>query len=86
MACSLTTSTGRWSLPSGAPFGKALELLQRLGAEIRELSLPTYDVVRGRRAVFVRVEVEAAADAGRSSTAASPTASRRRCAAISIGA
>ena len=45
-------------------FGKALGLFQRLGAEIRELSLPTYDVVRGRRAVFVRVEVEAAAVQG----------------------
>jgi Asp-tRNA(Asn)/Glu-tRNA(Gln) amidotransferase A subunit family amidase len=45
-------------------FGKALELLQRLGAEIRVLSLPNYDVVRGRRAVFVRVEVEAAAVQG----------------------
>ena len=30
-------------------FGKALGLFQELGAEIRELSLPTYDVVRGRR-------------------------------------
>ena len=45
-------------------FWKALELLRRLGAEICELSLPTYDVVRGRRAVFVRVEVEAAARYG----------------------
>jgi aspartyl-tRNA(Asn)/glutamyl-tRNA(Gln) amidotransferase subunit A len=45
-------------------FGKALGLFQELGAEIRELSLPTYDVVRGRRAVFVRVEVEVAAVQG----------------------
>jgi len=45
-------------------FGKAVALFQRLGAEIHELSLPTYDVVRGRRAVFVRVEVEAAAAHG----------------------
>jgi aspartyl-tRNA(Asn)/glutamyl-tRNA(Gln) amidotransferase subunit A len=45
-------------------FGKALELLRRLGAKICELSVPTYDVVHGRRAVFVRVEVEAAARHG----------------------
>jgi Asp-tRNA(Asn)/Glu-tRNA(Gln) amidotransferase A subunit family amidase len=45
-------------------FGKALELFRDLGAEIRELSLPTYDVVRARGAVFVRVEVEAAATYG----------------------
>jgi aspartyl-tRNA(Asn)/glutamyl-tRNA(Gln) amidotransferase subunit A len=45
-------------------FGKALELFLRLGAEICELSLPTYDMVRGRRAVFVRIEVEAAAAHG----------------------
>jgi aspartyl-tRNA(Asn)/glutamyl-tRNA(Gln) amidotransferase subunit A len=45
-------------------FDEALDLFRRLGAEIRELTLPTYDVVRGRRAVFVRVEVEAAAAHG----------------------
>lgn len=45
-------------------FDEALDLFRRLGAEIRELTLPTYDVVRGRRAVFVRVEVEAAATHG----------------------
>ena len=45
-------------------FGKAVELLRRLGVEIHELNLPTYDVVRGRRAVFVRAEVEAAAAHG----------------------
>jgi aspartyl-tRNA(Asn)/glutamyl-tRNA(Gln) amidotransferase subunit A len=42
-------------------FGEALRLLEKRGAEIRSLGLPSYDVVRGRRAVFVRVEVEAAA-------------------------
>jgi aspartyl-tRNA(Asn)/glutamyl-tRNA(Gln) amidotransferase subunit A len=41
-------------------FGEAIELFQRLGAEVWRVSLPTYDVVRGRRALFVRVEVEAA--------------------------
>ena len=45
-------------------FERPSELFRRLGAEICELSLPTYDVVRGRRAVFVRVEVEAAARHG----------------------
>ena len=45
-------------------FDEALDLFRRLGAEIRELTLPTYDLVRGRRAVFVRVEVEAAAAHG----------------------
>jgi aspartyl-tRNA(Asn)/glutamyl-tRNA(Gln) amidotransferase subunit A len=38
-----------------------LGLFGKLGAEISCLRLPTYDAVRGRRAVFVRVEVEAAA-------------------------
>ena len=42
-------------------FGKALELLQKLGAEIHTLRLPNYDIVRARRAAFVRAEVEAAA-------------------------
>jgi aspartyl-tRNA(Asn)/glutamyl-tRNA(Gln) amidotransferase subunit A len=42
-------------------FGKAIELLQNLGAEIHTLRLSNYDIVRARRAVFVRVEVEAAA-------------------------
>jgi Asp-tRNA(Asn)/Glu-tRNA(Gln) amidotransferase A subunit family amidase len=42
-------------------FDEALRLLGNLGAEISCLKLPTYDAVRGRRAVFVRVEVEAAA-------------------------
>jgi aspartyl-tRNA(Asn)/glutamyl-tRNA(Gln) amidotransferase subunit A len=45
-------------------FGKALELLQQLGAEIHTLSLPSHNIVRGRRAVFVRVEVDAAAEHG----------------------
>jgi Asp-tRNA(Asn)/Glu-tRNA(Gln) amidotransferase A subunit family amidase len=42
-------------------FGEALRLFEKLGAEICSLRLPSYNVVRGRRAVFVRVEVEAAA-------------------------
>jgi aspartyl-tRNA(Asn)/glutamyl-tRNA(Gln) amidotransferase subunit A len=45
-------------------FGRALEGLQKLGAEIHTVTLPTYDIVRGRRAVFVSVEVGAAAAHG----------------------
>jgi aspartyl-tRNA(Asn)/glutamyl-tRNA(Gln) amidotransferase subunit A len=41
-------------------FNGALEQLARLGAEVRVLDLPTYDVVKGRRAGFLRVEAEAA--------------------------
>jgi aspartyl-tRNA(Asn)/glutamyl-tRNA(Gln) amidotransferase subunit A len=41
-------------------FAAALEELKRLGATIRPVKLPTYDPVKGRRAGFVRVEVEAA--------------------------
>jgi aspartyl-tRNA(Asn)/glutamyl-tRNA(Gln) amidotransferase subunit A len=44
-----------------AAFQQALAVLTTLGAELRDVTLPTYDVVRGRRAVFVRVEVDAAA-------------------------
>ena len=43
-----------------AAFNVALELLSGLGANIRSVDLPTYDVVRGRRAGFARVEAEAA--------------------------
>jgi aspartyl-tRNA(Asn)/glutamyl-tRNA(Gln) amidotransferase subunit A len=43
-----------------AAWQRALELLQSAGASVATFTLPTYDVVRGRRAVFVRVEVEAA--------------------------
>jgi len=38
-----------------------LRMFEKLGAEISCQKLPTYDVARGRRAVFARVEVEAAA-------------------------
>jgi aspartyl-tRNA(Asn)/glutamyl-tRNA(Gln) amidotransferase subunit A len=41
-------------------FGHALEKLRGLGAEIRHTALPTYEAIKGRRAGFVRVEVEAA--------------------------
>lgn len=41
-------------------FDKALEQLASLGAEIRSVRLPSYDPIKGRRAGFVRVEVEAA--------------------------
>ena len=41
-------------------FNKALEKLASLGAEIRSVTLPSYDAIKGRRAGFVRVEVEAA--------------------------
>lgn len=43
-----------------AAFNATLAHLTRLGAEIRIVDLPTYDVVQGRRAGFVRVEAEAA--------------------------
>jgi Asp-tRNA(Asn)/Glu-tRNA(Gln) amidotransferase A subunit family amidase len=43
-----------------AAFVVAIEHLARLGAEIRTVHLPSYDVVKGRRAGFVRVEAEAA--------------------------
>ena len=41
-------------------FRNALELLAHLGAEIRTVEMPSYDILRGRRDSFVRVEVEAA--------------------------
>jgi len=41
-------------------FAHTLEHLAALGAVIVPVRLPTYDVVRGRRAGFVRVEAEAA--------------------------
>ena len=41
-------------------FSNALEKLASLGAEIRSIALPSYDAIKGRRAGFVRVEVEAA--------------------------
>ena len=43
-----------------AAFASALSRFERLGAVIRPMTLPTYDAVKGRRAGFVRVEVEAA--------------------------
>ena len=43
-----------------AAFGATLDQLRSLGAEIRTVNLPSYDVVKGRRAGFVRVEAEAA--------------------------
>ena len=44
-----------------AAFQRALAVLSKLGADLHDVTLPTYDAVRGRRAVFVRVEVDAAA-------------------------
>ena len=41
-------------------FDNALRELSRLGAEIRSTTLPSYDAIKGRRAGFLRVEVEAA--------------------------
>jgi Asp-tRNA(Asn)/Glu-tRNA(Gln) amidotransferase A subunit family amidase len=41
-------------------FNAALEHLSGLGAQILMVDLPTYDVVRGRRTGFARVEAEAA--------------------------
>jgi Asp-tRNA(Asn)/Glu-tRNA(Gln) amidotransferase A subunit family amidase len=48
----------------GSAFARAVALFASLGAEAKSVRLPTYNVVRGRRAVFVRVEVEAAASLG----------------------
>jgi len=42
-----------------AAFDAALDRLRRLHAEIVTVRLPTYDVARGRRAGFLRVEAEA---------------------------
>ena len=44
-----------------AAFQRAVAALGALGADVRDVTLPSYDVVQGRRAVFVRVEVDAAA-------------------------
>jgi len=41
-------------------FAAARQALERLGAVIETVALPGYDMARGRRAGFVRVEVEAA--------------------------
>jgi aspartyl-tRNA(Asn)/glutamyl-tRNA(Gln) amidotransferase subunit A len=43
-----------------AAFRQAQSAFRRLGADIRRVGLPSYDVIKGRRAGFVRVEVEAA--------------------------
>ncbi len=43
-----------------AAFREALDQFSRLGAEISTVAMPSYDMLRGRRALFVRVEVEAA--------------------------
>ena len=48
----------------GSAFSRAVAQFESLGAEVHSVRLPTYDVVRGRRAVFVRVEVDAAANLG----------------------
>ena len=41
-------------------FRAALASIEGLGAEIRPVSLPTYDIIKGRRAGFLRIEAEAA--------------------------
>jgi aspartyl-tRNA(Asn)/glutamyl-tRNA(Gln) amidotransferase subunit A len=43
-----------------AAFREAQAIFRRLGADVRQVRLPNYDVIKGRRAGFVRVEVEAA--------------------------
>jgi aspartyl-tRNA(Asn)/glutamyl-tRNA(Gln) amidotransferase subunit A len=43
-----------------AAFRQAQSVFRRLGADVRRVRLPSYDVIKGRRAGFVRVEVEAA--------------------------
>jgi aspartyl-tRNA(Asn)/glutamyl-tRNA(Gln) amidotransferase subunit A len=47
-------------LETSAAFHAALEHFTGLGAEVRSIAIPTYDAVKGRRAGFVRLEVEAA--------------------------
>lgn len=44
----------------GPAFERALDELKRVGAAIRPVALPSYDPIKGRRAGFLRVEVEAA--------------------------
>jgi len=56
---------GKYSTESTEPaiaaaFRAALDQLSGLGAEIRTVEMPSYDMLQGRRAAFVRVEVEAA--------------------------
>ena len=41
-------------------FRAALDQLTSLGAELRTVEMPSYDMAQGRRAGFVRIEVEAA--------------------------
>lgn len=41
-------------------FRAALEHFSRLGTEVRSVAMPGYDAIQGRRAGFIRVEVEAA--------------------------
>jgi aspartyl-tRNA(Asn)/glutamyl-tRNA(Gln) amidotransferase subunit A len=48
----------------GAAWQRTIALLSAAGASLTCIRLPTYDIVRGRRAVFVRVEVEAALQHG----------------------
>ena len=43
-----------------AAFKAATDHCARLGAEIRQINMPSYNMLKGRRASFVRVEVEAA--------------------------
>jgi aspartyl-tRNA(Asn)/glutamyl-tRNA(Gln) amidotransferase subunit A len=47
-----------------AAWQRAIAVLSAAGASLTCIRLPTYDIVRGRRAVFVRVEVEAALQHG----------------------
>lgn len=43
-----------------AAFRAACDHFTRLGAEVRSIAMPAYDAIKGRRAGFLRVEVEAA--------------------------
>jgi Asp-tRNA(Asn)/Glu-tRNA(Gln) amidotransferase A subunit family amidase len=47
-----------------AAFAAARAVLARLGAAFETVRLPTYDMARGRRAGFVRVEIDAAFEHG----------------------
>ena len=46
-----------------AAFARAVRVAAELGATIVDVRLPGYDLVAGRRAGYLRVEVEAGLDA-----------------------
>jgi aspartyl-tRNA(Asn)/glutamyl-tRNA(Gln) amidotransferase subunit A len=46
--------------PVRAAFAEALRVFERLGCKMRQISLPSYDRVRARRAALLRIEADAA--------------------------